>query len=190
MRLVLLPFGKLLVIDLTRASCALAATLNGLFNVLCLVQLRRHAAAPRRGAIFHAFLLSIVFGAPRVAFLDASIYQEVVLWASAIAALFVYCILRGLIVGRRGFSDPLLGLMSLLCGLALLTKVSTAVALYGSLVLILCALACAEFRARPGPASGTFARIALSPRYLRPLAILGGFALVCGIVNSGRLAAR
>ncbi len=186
LRLALLPFGKLLVIDLTRASCALAATLNGLFNVLCLVQLQRHSAAPRRGAIFGAFLLSIVFGAPRVAFLDASIYQEVVLWASAIAALFVYCILRGLIVGRRGFSDPLLGLMSVLCGLALLTKVSTAIALYGSLVLLLCALAFAEFRSRPDQASRAFARIALSPRYLRPLAILGGFAVVCGIVNYGR----
>ena len=74
---------------------------------------------------FFAIVLSLLFGGGQIQFLKGSIFQETILWAGAIAAAFVYCAVRGLIV-KREFPTGLSAAMAGLAGLALLTRVSTA----------------------------------------------------------------
>src|SRR5262249_10587326 len=80
-----------------------------------------------------------------VQFLKPSIYQEVVCWAAAIAAAYVYCAVYGLVI-RNEFSDPLVVCMFFLAGLALLNRVSTGLGLYLSTGLLLLTFA---WQARP-----------------------------------------
>ena len=86
---------------------------------------RRPAGPPRS---FLALVVSIALGGAQIQFLRPSIYQEVVSWAAALAAAFVYYAVRGLLVERE-FGARLLTAMAVLAGLALLTRVTFGVGL-------------------------------------------------------------
>ena len=129
-------------------------------------------------------VLSALFGGAQIQFLRSSIYQETIEWAGVLAAAFVYCSLRGLI-RSRGFSTRLIAVMATLAGVALLTRVSTALGLYSAVGLLLVALAWSE----ASPIShgiSHFVRALICNRTVAALAILLVFAILCGVVNYGR----
>lgn len=76
-----------------------------------------------------------MFSGPEIAFLKPSIYQEVVLWANAIAAAFMCCAVYGVFVPGR-FGAGLLTGMAVLAGVCLNARVSTAVGLYAATGLL------------------------------------------------------
>ena len=145
------------------------------------------ASCPRvelQAIAFSVLVLSALFGGAQIQFLRSSIYQETIEWAGVLAAAFVYCSLRGLI-RSRGFSTRLIAVMATLAGVALLTRVSTALGLYSAVGLLLVALAWSE----ASPIShgiSHFVRALICNRTVAALAILLVFAILCGVVNYGR----
>jgi hypothetical protein len=116
-------------IDFTRLACLVAVSLMALFKVLTARMMWREARGRAALMLLLAMTALIVFAGPQIQFLRPSIYQEVVLWAGAFAAGFVYLLLRGL-CRHDGFTPKLLTGMAMLGGLTLLTRVSTALGLY------------------------------------------------------------
>ena len=185
LRLPLLAGGNLARYDLTRLYCALAATLGLCFKLAGVALINDELPKSRLQAItFSVLVLSLVFGGAQIQFLRSSINQEIVEWAGVLAAAFVYCSLRGLI-RSRGFSTRLIVAMATLAGVALLTRVSTAIGLYSALGLLLLTLACVE----ASPVSegiSHFARALICRRTLAALVILLAFVMLCGVVNYER----
>jgi hypothetical protein len=181
--------------DMTAVSIVLANCVSAYFTWASLNLVNGSVAkSPLRAAIYWAFTLAILFGGPQIQFLRASIYQEVISWALAIEAGFLYCAMRGLFC-QRGFSPSLLIAMASIAGLALLTRVSAGLGLYIAMGLLLLSLAVEHSGVRirnlwiggGAPAQVMrFIRSLLSPDKLVPAIILVGFAVLCGIVNYER----
>ena len=183
--LTLIPGG--LRIDVTTFSCFVAVcaaafaklqTLRAVFDI--------SPASPARDILFGCLVLTILFGGAQVEFLRPSIYQEVCLWAGALAAMFNYFAVRGIINDR--FSTSWLCSMSLLAGLALLARVSMGIGLYAALGLLLVSLASESHpkKEKSLAAISTLKDRILSARFLLPLLILLGFAVIGGYVNYQR----
>jgi hypothetical protein len=185
LRLPLLLTDGLARLDVTRLYCALAATLALCFKFATVALINDELPKSRLQAVaFFVIVLSLLFGEARIQFQKASIYQETILWAGAIAAAFIYCAVRGLIA-KRNFSTGLVAVMASLAGLGLLTRVSAGLGLYISTGLLILALA--------WPAAGPlrdrlpqFVRGLASKRTIVTLAILLGFAALSGVVNYQR----
>ncbi len=163
LRLPLLPFPALAHLDITRLSCLFAVCLGGWFQLRAVLLVRDTSpAGPRRDWLTAALIVCILLGGQQIQFLRASIYQEIVDWANALAMGFVFLATRGLI---KGFSVGTLTGMAVFAGLALLDRVSFGVGLYAALsgVLLL--------------------RWRLA---LLPALTLLVFAVAVGIVNYGR----
>jgi hypothetical protein len=127
--------------DMTAVSIVLANCVSAYFTWASLNLVNGSVAkSPLRAAIYWAFTLAILFGGPQIQFLRASIYQEVISWALAIEAGFLYCAMRGLF-RQPGFSPSLLIAMASIAGLALLTRVSAGLGLYIAMGLLLLSLA-------------------------------------------------
>jgi hypothetical protein len=181
LRLLLIPIGALHSLDMTRFSCAAGAATAGCFKLGSLLQVYRRCK-PSLSAkwLFWATALSVVFGGAQVSFLRPSVYQETIIWAGAMAAIFVYCAVRG-IVTDRAFSGTALAQMALAAGFALLTRVTFGIALYAALGFLILSLALRE----AAGCSGFFGSL-FAGRFARPLAILFLFAGLCGGINYGR----
>jgi hypothetical protein len=185
LRLPLLPASALAWLDVTGLYCALAATVALCFKLASVVLINNQLARSRLQTItFFVIVLSLLLGGAQIQFLRATLYQETLEWAGAIAAAFVYCALRGLIA-KREFSTGLIAVMAGLAGLSLLTRVSTALGLYFATGLLIMALA--------WPSAGSlrdrlsrFPRGLASSRTIVGLAILLGFVAVAGTVNYQR----
>ena len=186
--LTLFPGG--LDIDVTRLSCFLAVSLAAYakLRTLHLLFLSSPASAARN-ILYLTFAFSILFAGPQIEFLRPVLFQEVCLWAGALAAIFVYCAVRGILHGR--FTALLLCEMAFLAGLALHTRVSLGVSLYAALGLLLLTILIRkplQSRGQVGPAGGTtnLSACASSRQFLLPLLVLLGFAVLAGLVNYHR----
>jgi hypothetical protein len=175
--------------DVTTLSCLVAVTLAGAFKLNAVLFLRRYTAPHPASELLFALLVAyVVLGGAQVAYLKVSIFQEVVFWAVALAAAFVFCCVRGIITDS--FSTRLLLQMAALAGLALLTRVSTGLGLCLATGLLLIVL----LIARPTPQqsntgesghSGLLQKLR-SARIMLPVAVLIVFVGLAGIVNYQR----
>lgn len=174
LRLPLLLFPGGLNTDLTGLSCfAATATAAYVKSRSLLLVYRNSPPSELRELLYWTLLVVVLFSGPQIQFLSPMIYQEVCLWAGAIAAVFIYQALRGLI---EGFDGAGLCLMAALAGTALLTRVSTGVGLYVALAALLASLAIRAKSVRaPAPL-----------QLLAPLLIVAVFAALAGFVNFER----
>jgi hypothetical protein len=175
LRLPLFFFHRL-DLDVTAWSCLVAVCLAGMMKVRTVLFLRRYccSTAASDGA-FVLMLAYIVLGGAEIGYLKSSTYQEVVFWAIAFAAIFVYFAVKGLVSGQ--FTAVILSWMALAAGLATLTRVSTGVGLCAALGLLLLVLLVEEFRA---------GRALFTRRFLVPAMVLAAFLIVVGTVNYQR----
>jgi hypothetical protein len=165
--------------DFTRLSCVAAVSVMAGFNLASVLTAWRAAGRPDRPELPALFAIAILFGGPQIQFLRSVIYQEVLLWAVALASAFVYLVIRGY-YSEEGFTARLLALLAAAAGLCLLTRVSTALGLYIALGLLMLQLSWRALRPEgPGP------RAALV-RLLPAGAILCGFLAIAGFVNYER----
>jgi hypothetical protein len=185
LRLPLFPTGALVWLDVTAPYCAFAATIALCFKLASVALINDKLPKSRlQATTFWAIVLSLFLGGAQIQFLRATLYQETLEWAGAIAAAFLYCSVRGLIA-RREFSTGLIAAMATLAGLELLTRVSSALGLYFATGLLILVLAWP----RTGPLASRLWRFAYglaSRRTLIGLAILFGFVTLSGIVNYQR----
>ncbi len=139
LRLPFLPLPGFAAIDFTRMSCAAAVAAMAMFKLLTAIAVWRSTAAtggrPSHAALLTLLAAAILFGGAQIQFLRASIYQEVLLWAAALAAAYLYVVVRGWL-DERGFTAARLRWMALIAGLCLLTRVSTALGLYIATALV------------------------------------------------------
>jgi hypothetical protein len=192
LRLPLLLFPGGLDMDVTRLSCLLAVCC-GVYMKLLTVNLvfanleipGRERAVPHT-LIFRALVLSILFSGPQIEFLSSTLYQEVCLWSGSLAAIFVYCAVKGVLSIHFGLF--LLCCMAVTAGLALLARVSMGIGLYSALGLLLITIVVLESMDIAGGSKEKawpvrFLSHVLSGRVMLPLVILLAFALLTGVVN-------
>jgi hypothetical protein len=185
-RLPLLAFKGGLITDVTRLSCLIAICVAGAMKLRTALFVRHYCQpSPVSEWAFALLVIYIVFGGAQVGYLRVTIYQEVVLWAAALGAAFIYCAVKGLILAR--FTPALLSCMALLAGLALLTRVSTGLGLYAATGLLLLALiidaAVRNQSASRRSFTGRLLTSTISRQALIPSAILLGFIVATGAVN-------
>ncbi len=115
-------------INFTPWYCAAAVTL-GLWAKLWTVRLiaADYPTLPRW--LIRTVIVALILSGAQIAFLRASIYQEVCFWAATFGALFVAGAVHGVL---RGFTRTTLTVMALACAGALLTRVSVAVGLFAA----------------------------------------------------------
>jgi hypothetical protein len=171
--------------DMTAWSILLAVCIAGAAKVKTLLLVRRKAGTSRVAA--YAILLMLIYillGGSEIGYLNATIYQEVVMWAAAFGAIFVYFAIQGVIGGS--FSDSALRWMALCAGLSLVNRVSSGIGLILAFVLLLLVLAAKPGGPETSGGSAAIARIGktlLSRRVLFPLGILAAAMIVTGLVN-------
>lgn len=179
-RALFLPLPNFATTDFTRLSCLVAVSLMALFKVLSALVVWRKAGAPRHSALLPLLLAAIVAGGAQIQFLRPTIFQEVMLWADAFAAAFVYLVLYAW-AGEEGFTTRVMSALAGIAGLCLLTRVSTALGLYLALGFI--------FLWRGWQEIGRSADISLwrrLPVFSLPMLVLFGFAAATAIVNQQR----
>ena len=154
-------------------------------KIRAVLLVRRHALnAPGAGWAIGLAIAYVVLAGSTIAYLQDSIYQEVMFWAYAFGAVFVYLAVKG--IANRRFDVPTLACMATCAGLALLTRVTAGVGLILATVLLLIALA---IDPSAGQTEGTSGPVRLSwrtfaqPRMLIPLGILAAFIAAAGAVN-------
>lgn len=175
-------------IDMTIWSCLTAVCLAAMAKVRTVLLLRRHGAQDKTAKhAVNMMLAYIVLGGSEVGYLRASIYQEVVFWAIAFASFFVYFGIKGLVA--QHFDIGTLSGMALCAGLALLTRVSTAVGLYIAIELLILVLSWqATWKVTLEYCEDTWQRFwsFFRHRMLIPIGILTVFVLVTSVINHFR----
>jgi hypothetical protein len=176
-------------VDMTYWSCLTAVCLASMAKVRALLLIRRRAIGGRVGkqAVRIMFAYVLLAGSA-VAVLQVSIYEEVILWAYAFAAVFVYFGLKGVI--HRSFSTGMLCAMAACAGLGLLTRASTGVGLVGAFLILLLVVALKPAAAEMSDPQATVSRFGLGrgrmlvgSRMLAPLAILAMLIAATAAVN-------
>jgi hypothetical protein len=163
--------------DLTRTGCLAAVSVMAFFKVTAIQLLWRQADGRASRALLLMMTIAILASGAQIQFLQPTVYQEVMLWADAFAAAFVYLVLRGLVL-EAGFTPRLMSWMALAAGLALLTRVSTALGLYLSIGFVWLCVAWSAFQA--GRLRAQILALAM------PLVVLAVFIAVTGLVNAER----
>src|SRR5437870_50181 len=172
-----LAFRDFASTDYTRLSCLAAASVMGAFNLASLLTVWRAVGRPERRPLLVIVAVALLFGGAQIQFLMASLWQEATLWAAALAAAFVYLVVRGYF-SERGFTSGLLTGLAAAAGLCLITRVSTALGLYLALGLLMLQLLWQEWRAgRP---------LRLLGQMIPAAAVLLAFVAVAGFVNYQR----
>ena len=171
-------------IDITAFSCLVAICIAGLAKLRTLLLLWQTGSKTSiaRFAV-DLFLVYILMGGPEVAYLKASVYQEIVFWVAAFGSVFVYFAIKGLV--RHRFTRGTLSWMALSAGLALLTRFSTGFGLmlaFGLLLLVLITMN-KKAESERGANIAQWKRALLDRRILVPVAIVGIFVVVTGAVN-------
>jgi len=187
LRLPLLFWPNAINTDITGLSCLAGVCVSGVFKLRCLLLVMRHStSSPDRNLLVGTVGAWLLFGGAQTGFLVASIYQEVMFWSGAMAAVFVYVAIRGLL--RREFSIGALSVMAAMSGLVVNTRVSMGIGLCAALGLLLAVLLYQELSGASDarPLLARLYRAVLRCRILAPLAILVFFIVVTGIVNFGR----
>ena len=172
-------------VDVTIWSCLAAFCIAGMAKVRAVLFLRRHGPRnPMASWAIGLMLAYVLLGGSAIAYLQVSIYQEVIAWAYAFATAFVYFTVKGVVIHR--FDLKALCCMALCAGLAFLTRVSTGIGLVLALVLLLLALALESDAASAPLRQPAMQRLALAlarRRILLPLCILAVFIAATGVVN-------
>jgi hypothetical protein len=145
LRLPFLRSADFAATDFTRLSCLAAVTLMAGFKTASVFTVWRANGETKRILLLALFVVAILLSGPQIQFLRGLIYQEVILWAGALAAGLVFFVLRGYF-GPRGFSSPILMALAVTAGLCLLTRVSTALGLYLAFGLLWLQLAWTRIR--------------------------------------------
>ena len=180
-RLLFLPFVDLMRTNLTSVSCLVADLIAVGAQLAIILKIFRRFGVDGRQYLLLAFVVATLFSGPQFFFLRPSIYQEPVFWSLAFAYSFIYLALDIVLFGRAA-TAAILGLMAVLAGLTILTRVSVAVALYAAMgVMLLHTLAVAQ-SGKPKSVGRMLLSIA-APRYWLPVVILLVFAGVAGYVN-------
>ena len=165
--------------DFTRLSCVAAVGVMAGFKLASVLAVWRAAARPDRRELPVLFAIAILFGGPQIQFLRSVIYEEVLLWAVALASVFVYLVIRGY-YSQEGFTARLLAPLAATAGLCLLTRVSTALGLYIALGLLMLQLAWRALSAA-GPT-----RLTAFVPVIQAGAILCAFLAIAGFINYER----
>jgi len=184
-----LRFFNLMKVDVTPWSCLLAVCLATMAKIHTVLFVRKQGASlsaskPASELAYGLMLLYVVLGGSAVAYLRASIYQEVVFWAAAFGAVFIYFSIKGIVL--RQYSMNTLSWMALAAGLALLTRVSTGLGLclaFGFLLLVLVAQEVREGVKEGESQSSALRRAIVCRRTLVPIAILALLVIATGTVN-------
>lgn len=176
LRLPLLWTTDFATTDFTRLSCLAAVSVMALFKVGSALTVWRANPVRERATLATFLIISILIGGPQIQFLRASIYQEVVSWAAAFGAAFVYVVLRGY-YSPQGFTASRLAALAAIAGLCMLTRASTGLGLYLAFSLLCLALL---WRGLPGDRRGWTTMLG---RLAAPALIAAAFAVVAGIVN-------
>jgi hypothetical protein len=162
-------------VDITTWSCLAAVCLAGMMKVRTVLLVRGECR--RQGAVtaasepaFGLMLAYVLLGGSAVGYLQSLLWQEVVFWAAAFGAIFVYFAVKGIV--ERQFTTGTLCWMALAAGLALITRVSTGVGLCVALALLLLVLR-----------AGAARRAVAVRRILLPVGILIAFLVIAGTVN-------
>jgi hypothetical protein len=185
LRLPLLLVHRIDDLDITTWSCLAAVCLAGFMKVRTVLFLRRHCATtPASEGAFGLMLAYVVLGGSEVAYLKVSIFQEIVFWAVAFGAIFVYFAVKGIVSGQ--FTLNTLSWMALSAGLGLLTRVSTGIGLCMAFGLLLIVLVWEEIKAESAIRSTAivrFFRTIVARRMLIPAGILCVLLIATGTVN-------
>jgi hypothetical protein len=179
LRLPLLGVSDFSKTDFTRLSCLAAVTAMAFFKLASVFVVWRARGSSQRLVLLALLVVAVVLSGPQIQFLRGLIYQEVVLWAGALAACFVYIVLRGYYT-QNGFTAGILICLALVAGLCLLTRVSTALGLYTALGLLGIRLGWQAVRskqAHPGSAKVTPIAVFL---------ILSAFVAIAAFINFER----
>lgn len=183
LRIPLWIFNKM-NIDMTMWSCLAAVCLAGMAKVRTVLLLQRHGANDRIAKSAIGLMLAyLVLGGSGIGYLKPSIFQEVVFWAAAFGAIFVYFAIKGLVNRQFGFGT--LCWMASCAGLAVLTRVSTCIGLTLAFVLLELILVAqsGSTSADRQPRIQQWVQALLNRRTLIPLAILALFIAATGAVN-------
>jgi hypothetical protein len=165
--------------ELTRISCLFAVSLMAVFKVMSVLVVWRSAGAPRDSLLLTLLFAVILLAGPQIQFLRPSIFVESVFWSGALAAAFVYLVLRGW-TNEGGFTVGILSALALVSGLCLLTRVSTGVGLCVAFGLVWLWQCWGEFRLRSRFPSARWLALAL------PGGVLLLFAGAAGFINYQR----
>ena len=185
LRVPLLVWPRAIDTDITGLSCLAGVCIGGFFKLRSLLLVTRYSTNSYDTKLLVGAVGAWLFlGGAQTGFLLTSIYQEVMFWSGAMAAVFVYVAIRGLL--REQFSTSSLSVMAAMAGLSLNTRVSMGIGLYAALGLLLVVLLFKELGGAACPWIVRLYRAALQRRTLIPLAILLLFAIVAGTVNVGR----
>ena len=175
-------------LDVTVFSFLVAACIAGVAKVRAVLLIRRHAIAEPAARWAIGFVLAyVVLSGSATGFLSISVYQEVIIWAYAFAAIFVYFAVKGLL--NRRFDLGALSAMALCTGLALLTRVSTGIGLIVAFLLLLFVLALWPASAEQTAQLPAIRRFGVALAHRRtwvPLAILATFIAATAAVNYSR----
>jgi hypothetical protein len=176
-------------IDLTLWSVLAAVCIAGMAKVRAVLLFRKHAMQNSIAAsAVGLMLIYVLLGGCGIGELNASVYEEVILWAGAFAAVFVYLVLKGIV--NRCFDVRILCWMALCAGLALNTRVTGGIGLILALVLLLLAVAASPVTALSAAvnegrqaAVRRFYRALTQHRVLLPAGVLTAFIAMSGTVN-------
>jgi hypothetical protein len=181
LRLPLVLFPDFATTDYSRLSCLAAVCAMAACKLAAVLTVWQ--AVGRRDRLSLAVLLAMttLLGGSQIQFLRGMIYQEVVLWAVAMASAFVYLVVGGY-YSERGFGPGRLAALATAAGLCLLTRVSTAIGLYAALGLLWLPLGWRIARTLdPGRLP-----MAVLARFGPSAGILCGFAVIAGFINYER----
>jgi hypothetical protein len=175
-------------IDLTLWSVLAAAGIAGAAKVRAVLLIRRQAGQNSIAAsAVGLMLIYVLLGGSSISELNASVYEEVILWAGAFATVFVYLALKGIV--NQNFDTRTLCGMAICAGLALNTRVSGGIGLILAFVLLLIALAAFPSAGHIGASAPTRSAIRLffstlaARRTLLPAGILAALVVASGTVN-------
>lgn len=170
--------------NVTTWSCLVAVCIATLAKCRAVFLLRRYAPYNKTAkAATEIMLIYFLLGGSATGYLRASVFQEVVFWAAAFGAIFVYLAIKGLI--SEQFTSGTLSGMALCAGLALLTRVSTGIGLVCALGLLLLVLVLRKrIAAAPNRRVALqWIRLLADRRVLIPLGIVSAFVAITGLIN-------
>jgi hypothetical protein len=186
LRLFAMPFTNVGQAHLARLSCLTAVVIYVALQLRMLLIVHHSVpAASRRPEFLVVMVAATVLSGPQLYLLAlAWVYHEPVLWSAVLAAAFNLVIVRATF-GAKSFRGRELASLAVLAGLAVITRPTIGVALYLGTILLVGWTAWRRY----APDAGAQRSLVTSTRFssiIVPIAILGLFAVVAGIVNFER----
>jgi hypothetical protein len=172
-------------LDITYWSILAAVCFAGMAKVRAVLAVRKRASKSSSASWAIGLMLGyIVLAGSATAYLDDSVWNEVMLWGYAFAAVFVYFAVKGIV--NRSFDAGTLSWMALCAGVALLTRVTAGIGLMLASGLLLLALALkpnSDEGQANSPLIHRLRRGVTHRRTFIPMGILVAFIAAAGTVN-------